>query len=89
MDLAEIYKVLSILVVLSPFFISVILLAYFTKKGLDKVRLYPLFWLVLTIIFSLLLVYEMVIGRPSSVIFRGVVFVLLFYDTYLVLKEKR
>lgn len=53
----QVYKIVGIFVVLSPIFIGAILVSYLLQKGFDKAKKYAIFWLIVSIILSLLSVY--------------------------------
>lgn len=90
MSLLEILpKNIAILLILSPFFISVFVLAKLVKKGLSKAEKYPMYWLFASFI--------LFIGWLNQLFQQKTDFLYLFWfgqtfstaiATYLTLKKK-
>jgi hypothetical protein len=53
----EVYKIVGILIILSPIFGGAILVSYLLQKGFDKAKKYALFWLLVSIVLSALSIY--------------------------------
>ncbi|MDP2874033.1 MAG: hypothetical protein Q8N84_01945 [bacterium] len=81
-------KTLSILILFSPVFISVLLLAYLLKVGWDRLEKYSLYWLATALILTVVWVYALVSNQISSRILLWGVYASEAYSTYLLLKER-
>jgi FtsH-binding integral membrane protein len=81
------HQVLWIIIVLSPFFIGVFLLAAALSKGRQKAKKYPIYWLILTIIFSLMSIYFFYLKRDVSEIMLIGSWAAAAYSTFLRKKQ--
>lgn len=55
--LFQVYKITGIFIILSPIFLGAIFVAYLLQKGFDRAKKYAVFWLIVSIVLSLLSVF--------------------------------
>lgn len=88
--ISELSKILQIILVLSPFFLTVITLGWLITKGTRKLEKHATYWLIGLIILLIILTYGIFtnnISTYSAVL--GVFATERYWQTYIRLREKK
>lgn len=82
-------KELYIIIVLFPLFASVFFLALLLKSGLHKAQRKPLYYLILSIVFSALWIWNIAAGDFAFKYIVGLpIYAMISFYGYLVLRKK-
>ena len=88
--ISELFKILQIILVLSPFFLTVLTLGWLITRGAHKLEKHATYWLVGLILLLVILTYGIFTNNISSFsAVLGVYATESYWQTYIRLKGKK